>query len=333
MKALVTRPIATTPVRPGAAPPARATSGGQGSGPAMPVRPTGQMGARQPTAQQPGAAKPKVPPKPPKSTKEREFRPGDLYCGNCGEGNEPNRRFCRKCGASLANAPVVATPWYKRLKRKKKVLAAGERAKGKDGQRQAYGMHPGRDKVRRIFKALMIIAVVVLMIALLTPWGGGLRRRLTSAKDSIKAAIIPTYEPIHPTSAQASSALPDHPATLAIDGTSNMAWEPSAPGDGVGQQLVLTFDHQQNIDRIGFLSGVSDKQDEFLAQPRPRQLHLVFSNGTSKDITLKDTPTFQQFSIKAHAVVSVQITVVSVNTSFNGGHTMGIAEVELFRRK
>jgi hypothetical protein len=95
---------------------------------------------------------------------------------------------------------------------------------------------------------------------------------------------------------------------------------------------VLTFNQQVNIDRIGFHIGVSDDQEEFLSQPRPREIHVQFSNGKSYDLTLKDKPDFQHFSVKAPAVLRVEITIVNVNTSFKGGHDTGIAEVEVFKK-
>src|SRR5207302_9274006 len=40
---------------------------------------------------------------------------GDLICGECGEGNAATRRFCSRCGASLAVAERVRIPWWRRL--------------------------------------------------------------------------------------------------------------------------------------------------------------------------------------------------------------------------
>src|SRR5437879_13130416 len=40
---------------------------------------------------------------------------GDLICGQCGEGNDPVRHFCRRCGSSLDEAIAVRLPWYRRF--------------------------------------------------------------------------------------------------------------------------------------------------------------------------------------------------------------------------
>jgi hypothetical protein len=46
----------------------------------------------------------------PRNRRERSRRPGagDLVCGECGETNPPARKFCRRCGTSLASAQHVA---------------------------------------------------------------------------------------------------------------------------------------------------------------------------------------------------------------------------------
>lgn len=74
-------------------------------------------------------AAPKLAPVP-----KRSIKPGDLVCGQCGEANEPSRRFCRKCGALLVEeAPQTPLPWWRRLfkrlvtRKPKQALRAGER--------------------------------------------------------------------------------------------------------------------------------------------------------------------------------------------------------------
>jgi hypothetical protein len=67
---------------------------------------------------------PKVQPGKPTRTPQK----GDLICGECGEANVPGRKFCSRCGTSLAAAVVVKIPWWKRMfRRKPKSAMAGER--------------------------------------------------------------------------------------------------------------------------------------------------------------------------------------------------------------
>lgn len=323
-RALVTRPTATTP----------ATRATQPSRPAAAQSNAGrQPTAQRPVAQKPGAAKTRVAPKPPKA-KGREYKPGDKICGQCGEGNDPARKFCRKCGTSLVEAAVAAQPsWWKRtFSKKKKTLKAGERNTRADGT-----LKDGRPRVfqglKKTFNVLFAILAILLMIAFIGPWRGSVMGTVRDATSKVKRIFVAEYEPLHADGIEATSSLPDHPAAMAIDGATNFAWQENAQGDGEGQKLVLTFNQQVNVDQIGIRSGASNEQEEFLAQPRPRELHIVFSNGAQTDIRLKDTPDFQTFKVKAHDIVRMEITVTSVNTSFKGGHDMGIAEVELFTRK
>jgi ribosomal protein L40E len=324
-RALVTRPTATTPAS-RAAQPARPAASAPSDGARQPT-------AQRPVAQKPGAAKTRVAPKPPQA-KGREYKPGDKICGQCGEGNDPARKFCRKCGTSLVEAVVAAEPsWWKRLfSKKKKTLKAGERRTRADGT-----LKDGRPRVfqglKKTFNVLFAILAILLMFAFIGPWRGSVLDAMRDTTNKVKRIFIAEYEPLHADGIEATSSLPEHPAAMAIDGATNFAWQEGAPGDGEGQKLVLTFNQQVDIDKIGIRSGASNQQEEFLAQPRPRELHIVFSNGAQKDITLKDTPEFQTFNVKAHAIVRMEITVTSVITSFKGGHDMGIAEVELFTRK
>jgi hypothetical protein len=56
------------------------------------------------------------------SSKPEKPKPGDRICPACGTGNDPKRKFCRRCGQDLVAAPVVAEPerrpWYRRLFRR-----------------------------------------------------------------------------------------------------------------------------------------------------------------------------------------------------------------------
>ena len=72
------------------------------------VRPQAQT----PTAQQPTKAKRPPRPAPKQKAPDQSIKAGDLVCGQCGQGNDPGRKFCRKCGNSLAEAvPPVAPTW------------------------------------------------------------------------------------------------------------------------------------------------------------------------------------------------------------------------------
>ena len=72
--------------------------------------------------------------------------------------------------------------------------------------------------------------------------------------------------------------------------------------------------------------------DAFTAQPRPRTVHLVFSNGYTKDLSLVDQeasapPKFA--AIEAKQVTFVEIHVQSVNAPAGASvSSVAITEVE-----
>ena len=61
----------------------------------------------EPAGVQPTAVRSRVPPTVTAAPPTKELSAGDLVCGQCGEGNEPVRKFCRRCGNSLATAEVA----------------------------------------------------------------------------------------------------------------------------------------------------------------------------------------------------------------------------------
>jgi len=73
-----------------------------------------------------------------------------------------------------------------------------------------------------------------------------------------------------------------------------------------------------------------------VTQPRPRDMSLVFLDGSgreigSKNLTVKDVPTPQLESVSAHGVVRMEIHVNSVYASTQG-HATAIAEIEFFKK-
>jgi hypothetical protein len=148
----------------------------------------------------------------------------------------------------------------------------------------------------------------------------------------VRSVVAPKFEPVRPTAAEATSSLSDHSPEAGIDQIKNTYWAEGAPGDGAGQTLVAIFDTPVDLDRVGFTPGASAKPEEFVAQPRPKEVHLVFSDGNSKDVRLEDKAEFQSFDIEAKQVSRVEIHIVSVYGSLKG-QDCSIAEVEFFRKQ
>jgi hypothetical protein len=343
------------PPAPPAAPPAPPTTAAAPPStvrvPAAQAR-TSQPGPAQPAPAQPGAAQPSVATAPvqpnavkpvavkarptprAKTAQPRVVNPGDLVCGQCGEGNDPARKFCRRCGASLVQAHVFTLPWYRRLWRRlttRRTRVAGERPRLR--RRMVGGTGPGwlTSWVTRIVVLVVIVAVI---LAFVGPWHKSIHSRANRYYHDALNVVHPTYNAVHPVSAKATSSAPGHPATFAIDGATNTSWQAGAPVTAKKPQvLTVGFAAKTNLDRIGFLNGDQDVSGAFLTEPRLHVVRLTTPgpHGYSKTLTLKDSASFQQFGIKAQNTAVLVVTIESVYPSSQGAHA-AVAEVEFFKK-
>lgn len=356
--ALLAQPKAAPPAEP-AASPADATVAKQGTvAPSAPVAPAPpKRGAPAPpppatsaaaAASEPARAamapsqepaKPKAPPKPATQVKADEGpKPGDLICDSCGTGNDPTRKFCRRCGNSLAKAePVKKVPWWKRLFVGGKKKPRGKQGKGKKavaGARQAS--FKAEMAMSRLRTGVMILAALGLAGGFMVP---SIRSTvMNTGRDGINKArdtLFPNFDPIRPVTVTASSEAPDHPAVASADLAINTYWAEGAEGDGVGQEITYTFNEPFELAKILVTPGAIDpnQPDLFLNQPRPKDIHLVFDNGGSADISLKDeVNTAQTFTIKGGKdITKVTLSITSVHPGRTGQDT-AIAEVEFRKR-
>lgn len=285
--------------------------------------------SRRPTSVAPTVTRPRPGPRTIEAPTRRH--PGDLICGQCGEGNDPVRHFCRRCGASLDEALAVRLPWYRRFFNR--VFGVRTREAGwrpaRVGPPNVMGMF-----WRIVRLAIAAIIVVALLAFLFIPSFHSLVvNRATTAFTTVRKIVHPNYDPIYPIGASASTAIAGHPPTLAVDRFTNTYWA-ALPSDHT-PSLVIRFAGPQDLAEIGFTSGASGTApaDQFLAQPRPHLLHLVFSDGTTQDLTLTDSEKPQFSAINAKQVTFVEIHVQSVwPTATAPPSSVAITEVE-FRIK
>jgi hypothetical protein len=284
---------------------------------------TGQPDSVVPQEAQPKA--PQVRRQPP----TRKLQPGDLVCGECGEGNNATRKFCSRCGTSLAEAAIVKTPWWRKLlpRRGAKVRKSGERSKrrGRGGKSQlAVAVGTTFRVLRRVVSILLILAGIA--YGLFAPFRGWVNERAAEAKGTFERAFFPQYAPVSAAEAPtASVALPDHPPNNAVDSASDSYW--GAPVGGAEPNMVVKFDRTVDLAKIIVHNG--DGAD-FKGTHRAQKLHLVFSTGKTTDVTLQDRPDPQTLEIEnAEDINSVEIHVMSTFKSVTG-KTLAISEIEFF---
>ena len=245
--------------------------------------------------------------------------PGDLICGQCGRGNVPTRRYCRRCGADLADAPVAAPlTWWQRLRqRRARTPLAGERRQPRTSR----------------FPVRSLVLLVVLGLVAWLGWTN--RERLGEAYDAVVDRVV-GQEPINPAEVSASTSAPDRTPQLAWDGIKNRSWAPAPTGAGVGEYIVATFDEPFRLMSVLVTSGASDEQGPFLAEGRVRVLRMTATreDGTTmtEDLPLQDTRGAQQFDPVADDVVEVKFTIISAY-AVPDGQRVAIAEIEFSGRR
>ncbi len=320
---------------------AHAASAGPGPvAPAAPGPATGPVapgavapGAVQPEAVKPAAVKSRPAARKPQ-TATRTVNPGDKVCGQCGEGNDPSRRFCRRCGASLTEAAIFALPWYRRAwlrMNRRKQHTAGERPRQR--RRAVGGAGPGW-LTSWVTRLIALAAIVLVVLFFVGPWKHPIRTRVGHWYHSVANAIHPAYRPVDLTSAVATSSARGHPPINAIDGLSNTSWQSNRKE--TNQVLLIHLHGPIDVDKVGFLMGDTDSPQSYDQQPRPEQVRMIFTGTAqpySKTITAADSASFQTFTVKAKHAEVLAIYIQSVYPSNGAGRNVSITEVELFSLK
>jgi hypothetical protein len=276
-----------------------------------------------------------------KTKPTRRLQPGDLVCGQCGEGNPPTRKFCSRCGEPLATAEVVRRRWYAPLlfwRRPPKTLDAGARP-GQKGTRPPLRsrMVGGYRRTRTIVgSALMVVAIVYLFVPPLRgavndvvgPPVGAVRDFAQRTWDGLTddQELRPPYEKASP------MALKDHGAALAFDENKgdNSFWAARWNRD---QQPYLFVRYKRAVDLSTILvtAGATENvADKYLV---PRQLRLRYASGRSELLDLDATGDPQERTLeKATNIRRIWITVTKVHAE-QGVRSVAITEIELFSKK
>jgi hypothetical protein len=259
---------------------------------------------------------------------ERVIRPGDLICGRCGDGNAPDRNFCRRCGNSLAEAETAERRrwWHRFTRRRRRTYAAGERRGRRGRMREAATKgRTARVKARMSVGKVLRAAGMVMILA-----GAAGIAFIPSLRDRVDGWVSDQasdvqewgsqdFQPVRPVGADATSSVRGHPPIDAVNLTDNRWW--AAKGgddDGIGEKLTVDFGKRVDIDMIGVLPGAADPK-VYAAQPRPRQLRLVFDNGATTTVDVEDVHEFQTFEVDgADGTKKVVVEVTAVYRGQDG---------------
>lgn len=175
-------------------------------------------------------------------------------CPECGQPFGPDDRYCVSCGAEPP-----------RLRRRIRTPQT----------------------VNLILVAIAVVALMTVVVSLFAPNSTAPDGTLETAVPTGSAAERPTtttappgLELLTPSDIKCSLQLPEFPCTALIDGDSATAW--SAPGDGVGADITVTFDQAVRLRTILFTNLADDESLLRNARVREIEIHL---NESSAAIT------------------------------------------------
>lgn len=282
----------------------------------------------------PGPERPRAAPRPAQEATPAP-NPGELVCGNCGIGNDPSRKFCRRCGQSLASATVAPTPripWYRRIfggGKPRANVAAGERPKSM----RTDGKTGGGIKIGRLLsvgiQVLMLAGMIGLVAgyALVPSW----RDAVNGFIGSVKEMIVPSADQFYTSGPTTGPATKEHPARFAFDRTLGFWAAPFA--DGSPPTIEGSFAPPASVAKILVTAGAAGDQYKAFARPRDVTLEFLDAAGTvvaSKSYELKDQAEPQPFDVGAKGASRVRLTVRSVFPAEEPSAPVAISEVEFF---
>ncbi|MHB8891196.1 MAG: zinc ribbon domain-containing protein [Candidatus Limnocylindrales bacterium] len=332
------QPPAQAPVQPAARPPIAAIPITPAQPAARPPQavPDDQPASRQPTA----VVQPR--PRPTTTVEQRVAQPGDRICGSCGEANDPGRKFCRRCGASLVEARVVALkplPWWKRIFRRgpkaSRQYAAGQRigsmsaGSSSAGGKGFGGLLRNALKIKNLIGIVLGLAMAVGVVGYIgfPSFQGFVNQTISGGIpgiiDDIRRIVAPSLVIERPVSVTASSEVADHPVRLVFDKGTNTDWQATDKAPSI----TATFKEKIDVGAVILYVGSTKA---FVDTRRPAELTFTFPDGTSKAITLQDIPAAQKFDLSASNVDSVVITITATNGPESA--PVSISEIEFFKK-
>jgi hypothetical protein len=291
------------------------------------------------TAVMPDYDTPELPPQPVlkkvrpivKTKPTRRLEPGDLVCAACGEGNAPTRKFCSRCGESLAEAGVVTAVWWRRFfrwvaaKLRGPPLPAGTRP-GQKGTREHR-----RGRVRAVLRKFrVVLCAILLVVGLIYAFYAPFRSAVYDDTASLFHKVEPGYQPVQPVRVTANVQTPLYPATAAADQYTNTYWLAKWSESRI-PTITFKFGSSVLLRKLILLSGAAGY---FVQHGRPSILKLTFSNGGTQILTPEDTSAQQTLTLSnTEFVNSVTVQVADIYPGVGNTQDVAITEMQWFQLK
>ncbi|MFJ5646121.1 NADase-type glycan-binding domain-containing protein [Streptomyces sp. NPDC093223] len=239
--------------------------------------------------------------------RQNTLRPGDLICGDCGQGNAPRRRFCARCGESLEEAEVVRRRWWHRLRLRRgprQVALSGEGAGQRSPEQEMA--QPGERRRRWLLRAQIAgsgaIALSTLGYATYPPLQNYVNHEIKGVRQKAEGILESQYDLARPATVTASASLSGHGPEQAADQFDNTYWaagfEDKGDAPPKSRSLTFHFDRLVTLNQVVVTAGALN---DFAAHGRPSMITLSFSNGATMPLSLKDSAKPQKFNLE-HAI-------------------------------
>jgi hypothetical protein len=250
---------------------------------------------------------------------QRVAQPGDRICSNCREPNDPSRKFCRRCGTSLATAQVhSAKPpsWWRRTFQRQSTAATP-----KPG-----GSGEGGTALRSILKGglVALIALAIVAVVAVPSIRGAVLSTGGAILNDIRRLVAPELIPVFATNATASSEIEEHPAQRAIDRFKNTDWQAAEATPSIN----LAFDAPFDLAAVWIHNGTAENYTAFR---RPKKLAFVFPDGSRTEIELVDNHDPQRLEISANGIRALEIRVVEATGP--EGAPVALSEIEFIGKR
>jgi hypothetical protein len=277
---------------------------------------------------------------------------GEIRCPTCGTALPEGRRFCR-CGTSLVKSKVASNaavtsarlPWYRRI--------GDFVGSGRDFRRSMRGANRGLRATynaglsarTHMVRGMILMGTMGIGVSQFGPWGGDLRGQVS---DQVQRFLPKSFIEV-PVESVATDpvvkALPGYDVKFAADGNPGRAWAAAwVPVAANGQPcnraggapaLVITFRQPDAIRRVTVQAGLADGNDQRTQQARPRELDLLFSDGTCTVFDLTDSAAAQTVNVRVNGATSVRATIVDAYDAQDatGRPLIAISEISFQRQK
>ena len=233
-----------------------------------------------------------------------------------GEGPPSRRANAFPSEAELLKQP----PRWQRMLRRLPVETPGE------GQPRRAPSVRDRERQRALRRFGVLVAIIVVVGAGL--WLASVRGRSPSEAGRPSAtAPPPALVSVQAASVAASTQSGSRLAGNVIDGKLGTFWSRLVPSNDAQPFLRFSFDHPVELGRVAIAGGASGS--EFSKRPRPQEVELQFSDGTTLRTTLADKQGFQTVNFRPREVDRLRLVVLSTYPS-SGPQRTSISEVRFF---